>query len=148
MRSGDAGSISPAGDLFAFGICIVIVLSLSSMVPLLAGDGPGDEGLPPRTLSAILAWRGWDRNGDGVLESESLREIFRSDGFGAPFDDDLVVVISYAQERFEFQFHEGDCRPCEGQEGFGIRHSLRVLVEEKGEYHPGTMTVGRGGGPQ
>jgi hypothetical protein len=69
MRAGERGSISPAGDLIAFGVALAIVVGLSGILPLMFPEKNSRDRIEPEAISAFLSWSGWDRDGDGIIEA-------------------------------------------------------------------------------
>ena len=147
MRVGNEGSVSPVSDLLAFGLSICIVLGLGSA---LAGELIGDErrgaSLTGEELEIIRDWRGWEENGDSILEEPRLISIRSGDRPSAVLglEGDIYVSITWENGNLSGQFQDGrflgtDQIPREAM----ILHGLTVLIQTDEGPVPGYLEGGR-----
>ena len=147
MRVGNEGSVSPIGDLLAFGLSICIVLGLGSA---LAGELIGDErpvdSLTGDELEIIRDWRGWEEHGDSILEESRLISIDSGDRPSAVLglEGDIYVSITWESGNLSVRFEDGrflGTGPT--PEGAMILHGLTMLIQTEGGPVPGYLEGGR-----
>jgi hypothetical protein len=140
MKAGERGSISPAGDLIAFGVALAIVVGLSGILPLMFPDPSNDDGIEPEAISAFLSWSGWDRDGDGILEESSLEGLSDSP-LTIPLDGSYRVTLSFGDRDLIFLFEDGRISTSSPAPDVSLTHSVSILVRVGDGIVPGTMTI-------
>ena len=140
MRAGGRGSISPAGDLIAFGIALAIVVGLSGILPLMFPEPESDGGIDPEAISAFLSWSGWDRDGDGILEESSLDDQSNNERM-IPLDGGYWVTLSFGDRDLIFLFEDGRISTDALAPDVSLTHSVSILVRIGNDLVPGTMTI-------
>ena len=145
MRIGERGSLSPAGDLMAFGLTVVIVVSLYSlMVGSISDEGKGSE-LDPSVLGAIQDWSALDRDGDGVLEAQSVLDM-RSGTSADPFpmEGTYLVTINWSGSDHRIIVHDRNVRTDIEALSAGPSHSVMVRVDSGHSIEVGRISVMNG----
>jgi hypothetical protein len=107
MRIGDVGAVSPAGDLLAFSLAVVIVAALVVNIGLVEDDGDGLLCCPGFTeIMALQKWSGFDPDGDGVLDpypnfhGQELQHV--------PVMGSIVARMVFGDESVEHLFADGE----------------------------------------
>jgi hypothetical protein len=139
MRAGERGSISPAGDLIAFGIALAIVVGLSGILPLMFSENESDDGVDPGAISAFLAWSGWDRDGDGILELQNIEEL--PSYATIALDGSYWVSVSVGERTFGFFFRDGKVSSDAPAPDLGITHSASILIRSGDRTILGLMAI-------
>ncbi len=147
MRVGNEGSVSPIGDLLAFGLSICIVLGLGSA---LAGELIGDErpvaSLTGEELEIIRDWRGWEEDDDSIPEESLLISISLGDRPSAVLglEGDIHVSITWETGNLSVWFQDGRFLGVDPiLEGTMILHGLTVLIQTEDGPVPGYLEGGR-----
>ena len=147
MRVGNEGSVSPVSDLLAFGLSICIVLGLGSA---LAGELRGDESqgssLTGEELEIIRDWRGWEDDGDLILEMDRLISIGSGDRPRAVLglEGDVLVKITWEIGNLSVWFRDGRFLGTDPiPNGSMILHGLTVLIQTDDGPVPGYLEGGR-----
>ncbi|MGA1865856.1 MAG: hypothetical protein ACMUFK_00145 [Thermoplasmatota archaeon] len=148
MRIGDVGAVSCAGDLLAFSLAIVIVLSLIYGVGTMEGDGPEKDPVDwVFVLGSIRTWRGFDPDGDGILEMEAISSLdsFKSCPF--PLSGEVTVAFRSVSFFLSFHFSQGFLDSSVGMaEHRSIVHGCTVLIDNGAVMFPCVMEVSIYGG--
>jgi len=140
MRIGDVGAVSPAGDLLAFSLAVILVAALVVKV-----GSTGDEdravfdGPTEAEVRAFHLFTGFDMNDDGVLEFQT--------GSNGPFTD-RVPVEGTVVARMECQGSSIDHLFIEGEYAGVVPGATPVsrvvgitsLFEYQGGVHCGTFS--------
>ncbi|MFW3146992.1 MAG: hypothetical protein ACMUIE_09295 [Thermoplasmatota archaeon] len=142
MRIGDVGTVSPSGDLLAFSIAVVMVVSLS--IHLLDRNGGEHQfaDIDPKDIELVLAWRGLDPDENGAIEV-SDGEIGLDPNKGPfPLPGKIGLAVRGREGGAESYFIDGDATSPGSvlKIGSPIR-SVAILVEEKGRISPGTLSI-------
>ncbi|MCK5772306.1 MAG: hypothetical protein KAH57_00820 [Thermoplasmata archaeon] len=147
MRVGNEGSVSPVGDLLAFGLSICIVLGLGSA---LAGELIGDErpvaSLTGEELEIIRDWRGWEEDDDSIPEESLLISISSGDRPSAVLglEGDIYVSITWESGDLSVWFQDGRLLGTDPiPEGTMMLHGLTVLIQTDEGPVPGYLEGGR-----
>jgi hypothetical protein len=106
MRIGDVGAVSPAGDLLAFSLAVVIIAALVVKVGS-AGDDK-DDILGGPTISEVRSlhgWPGFDPDGDGTLDPYAKTGDL--DPGSVLIDNFVVVRMEFSDDVVEHLFQKG-----------------------------------------
>lgn len=142
MRIGDVGSVSPAGDLLAFGLAVLIVVGLGSGLYDARDPRPEDAVISGRELDSIRSWVGFDPDGDGDVDALSVISLVERGVSGEPLPcrGDLIVGVEWGTVEHHLLFRDGIMEAVEGDAaGSGVRHSLTVVVDLGSGTTPGRI---------
>ncbi|MBN1540413.1 MAG: hypothetical protein JW939_09735 [Candidatus Thermoplasmatota archaeon] len=148
MRIGDVGAVSHAGDLLAFSLAVVIVLSLIYGVGTIGSDEP-DEGPVDWVfvLGSIRTWKGFDPDGDGILEMEAISCLDSIKRCPFPLNGDVTVFFRSVSISLGFHFSQGSLdSSVEMAEHRSIVHGCTVLIDNDDVVIPCIMEVSIYGG--
>jgi hypothetical protein len=107
MRIGDVGAVSPAGDLLAFSLAVVIIgmlLMKIGAVEVYQDDSQNGPTVPE--VKVLLQWNGFDPDGDGVLDP--FTNLDGPELPHVPVDGSLVVRMVFGEEEVEHLFVDGE----------------------------------------
>ncbi|MBN1389481.1 MAG: hypothetical protein JXA22_02450 [Candidatus Thermoplasmatota archaeon] len=148
MRIGDVGAVSHIGDLLAFSLAVVIVLSLTYGIGMMENDPAGETVDWVHVLSSIRTWKGFDPDGDGILET--CTTFSTEDIQSTSFPLEGRVLVTFRSETFLIGFHfvDGEFERSKGApQHDSMVHGCTVLVEDGTILIPCLMEVSLQGGP-
>ncbi|MGA1848257.1 MAG: hypothetical protein ACMUHB_02855 [Thermoplasmatota archaeon] len=139
MRIGDVGAVSPAGDLLAFSLAVVMIVALVAKVGTIEEDREGSSnGLTILEVNELHDWGGFDPDGDGVLDPYPGTDT--SDTQGVHVVGSVVARMVFGDDVVEHLFVDGryggrvhDSKPISRVVG------ITSLFESEGMVHCGTF---------
>ncbi len=106
MRIGDVGAVSPAGDLLAFSLAVVIIAALVVKVGVMEEDREGySKGPTILELTRLHDWSGFDPDSDGVLDP--YPRIDASGMQNVPVLGSVVARMVFGDDEVEHLFVDG-----------------------------------------
>jgi hypothetical protein len=148
MRIGDVGTVSHIGDLLAFSLAVMLVMSLIYQVEVRNTDENDTDRVDwQNILISIKGWAGFDPNDDGVLELDGIIE--RIIGMEIPFPLNQKVIVSFIfqENKVQLNFVDGSMQssPIVPSEEIFV-HGCSVLVRSDGPIFPCLMKIAIIGG--
>ncbi|MGA1822594.1 MAG: hypothetical protein ACMUIG_08700 [Thermoplasmatota archaeon] len=146
MRVGDDASISPAGDMMAFAVAVGLVFAALSVIGSeLEREDRNYPSPNASDLEAVISWRGYDQDRNGLIEYESITGILNGSAESPILPVDGYVNITIESPTFSHSIHFMDGFPIDSEYGIltddVIRHSLMVSVETGDGLVPCVMIV-------
>ncbi len=140
MRVEDVGSLSPAGDLLAFSLAIILTFGLIST---LSSSIHKEEGPFPfeQILRSVMDWEFLDPDNDGLLELPSNTTFKESSRF---IRSDISFLVRIRTEGSDLSFSVIEGSPQTINEGFrvvSVTHSASVLIELDGVVQAGSLSI-------
>jgi hypothetical protein len=143
MRIGDVGAVSQVGDLLAFSLAVVLVLTLIYQVEVRAREDDDPEGTDwLQTAMAIRTWEVLDPDGDGVVDLDGITERIANAETPFPVENEVRINFILVNGSLELGFSNGEAI-AEGitHEGDVIVHGFSVLVRTEGSVLPCLMNI-------
>ena len=140
MRVEDVGSLSPAGDLLAFSLALILTFGLIST---LSSSIHKEEGSFPfeQTFRSILDWEFLDDDGDGLLELPSNSTYEESSKF---IRSDLSFIVRMRTDGSDLSFSVIEGIPQTLNEDLrvvSVTHSISVLIEVDQIVQAGSLSI-------
>jgi len=143
MRIGDVGAVSPVGDLLAFSLAIVIVVSLVYSVETLGSkdnDEDGEEWI--YILMTVRGWVGFDPDGDGCMELRPISELGRDSTLEFPISGRVTVTFTMGNTDCNYRFIDGSLDTAiRDPVHISLVHGCSVIVETAEEVVPALMEI-------
>ena len=142
MRIGDVGTVSPSGDLLAFSMAVILVVSLS--IRLLDGnDGERQyRDFGPGEIELVLSWGGIDPDEDGKIEFGNGQMEMDLGRGPFPIQGRIGLVVSNGEGSAESLFNDGKLVHPENDRRISSPvRGVPVMVEADGRTSPGTLSI-------
>ncbi len=148
MRIGDVGTVSHIGDLLAFSLAVMLVMSLIYQVEVRNTDENDADRLDwQNILISIKGWVGFDPNEDGILELDGITErvVVIEDPF--PISQKVIVSFIFQENEIQLNFVDGSIRSIPIVPSLDMFvHGCSVLVRSDGPIFPCLMKIAIIGG--
>jgi hypothetical protein len=138
MRIGDVGAVSHIGDLLAFSLSVVLVMSLIYQVEFSnKGYEAREEDDWISVIISIRSWTGFDPDQDGMVDLDGIHD--RLSKFQDPFPFQFEVFVSFfvVECSFNMTFNEGSLI-SDGSDpsNNGLIHSCSILANYENSILP------------
>jgi hypothetical protein len=148
MRVGDVGSVSQVGDLLAFSLALVLVMSMIYQIETVqCEDGGMEEFDWPSSIVSIRNWKGFDPDQDGIVDLTGIQERVKTSPNSFPIKDRTLVTFILEQNSFNLSFIDGHLMAGEMDLAIdSLIHGFPVVAEFEGNVSPCLMEVSIFGG--
>lgn len=148
MRIGDVGTVSHVGDLLAFSLAVILVLSLIFQVGEKAEEAEqagNDEWVS--LIISLRSWEGFDQDNDGIIDLDGIHERLSAIQEPFPTENEVHVSFLFEGDGLELHFLNGTLasnRSCPMENA--LTHGCSVLVEQRDSIIPCLMEISIAGG--
>lgn len=143
MRIGDVGAVSPIGDLLAFSLAVVIVVSLVYSVGTNErNDTEKSEEDWTDILISVRGWIGFDPDQDGFLELRPPSDLVPESEVEFPVPGIVTVTFNMCDMEYGYRFIDRSLDLDTPEPAhLSIVHGCSVIVETPDGVFPSLMEI-------